>query len=60
MAKAEKGRTGKTSDRKSAKKETRAPQQIDQGGGDEESRFRPRLRDTYQEKVIPALMKEVG
>jgi len=60
MAKAEKGRTGKTSDRKSAKKETRAPQQIDQGGGDEESRFRPRLRDTYQEKVIPALMKEFG
>lgn len=58
MAKAEKGRTGKTSDRKSAKKETRAPQQLDQGGGDEESKFRPRLRDAYHEKVVPALMKE--
>jgi len=60
MAKAEKGRTSKTSDRKSAKKEVKAPQQLDQAGGDEESRFRPRLRDTYREKVVPALMKEFG
>lgn len=58
MAKVEKSRTGKTSDRKSAKKEVKAPQQLDQGG--DESRFRPRLRDTYREKVVPALMKEFG
>ncbi|OQW65046.1 MAG: 50S ribosomal protein L5 [Nitrospira sp. ST-bin4] len=28
--------------------------------GSEESKFRPRLRDTYQQKVVPALMKEFG
>jgi len=60
MAKAEKGRTSKPSERKSSKKETKPPQQLDHGGGNEESRFRPRLRDTYREKVVPALMKEFG
>jgi len=58
MAKAEKGRTNKPAERKSSKKETPAPQQLDQGG--DESKFRPRLRDTYQQKVVPALMKEFG
>ena len=56
MAKVEKGR-GKTSERKTAKKET-APQQLDQGS--EESKFKPRLREMYQQKVVPALMKEFG
>ncbi|MEK6585143.1 MAG: 50S ribosomal protein L5, partial [Nitrospirota bacterium] len=31
---------------------------MDQGG--EESKFRPRLRDIYDQKVVPALMKEFG
>ena len=58
MAKVEKGKTGKPTERKSSKKESPAPQQLDQGS--EESRFRPRLIDTYQQKVLPALMKEFG
>ncbi len=45
MAKVEKGRSGKPSERKPAKKET-APQQLDQGS--EESKFQPRLREMYQ------------
>ena len=28
--------------------------------GSEESKFRPRLRDVYEQQVIPALMKEFG
>jgi len=56
MAKAEKGKVGKSSDKKSIKKTTAEPQQLDQGG--DESKFRPRLRDTYEQKVVPALMKE--
>jgi len=58
MAKAEKSQTGKSSGRKAPKKEIQAPSQLDQGG--EESRFSPRLRDTYREKVVPALIKEFG
>lgn len=58
MAKAEKGRAGKSTDRKPSKKETPAPQELDHGS--EESRFQPRLRDTYKQKVVPALMKEFG
>ena len=58
MAKAEKSQTGKSSGRKATKKESQAPAQLDQGG--EESRFSPRLRDTYREKVVPALIKEFG
>lgn len=57
MAKEPKNRPSKTSERKSAKKES-SPQQLDQGS--EESKFRPRLRDIYEQKVIPALMKEFG
>ena len=56
MAKVEKGRAGKSSERKSSKKETSTPQPLDQGG--DESKFRPRLRDVYEQKVVPALMKE--
>jgi large subunit ribosomal protein L5 len=58
MAKVEKPRTGKAPERKSSKKEGPAPQQLDQGS--EESKFRPRLRDVYQQQVVPALMKEFG
>jgi large subunit ribosomal protein L5 len=63
MAKVEKGQGGKPTERKpterkSAKKEAPAAQQLDQGS--EESKFRPRLRDMYQQKVVPALMKEFG
>jgi large subunit ribosomal protein L5 len=57
MAKVEKGSGRKPSERKTAKKDT-APQQLDEGS--EESKFKPRLRDMYQEKVVPALMKEFG
>jgi len=42
-----------------AKKEGgKAPQAFDDGS--EESKFQPRLRDSYREKVVPALMKEFG
>ncbi|GKS65107.1 hypothetical protein YTPLAS72_24110 [Nitrospira sp.] len=57
MAKEPKSRSSKPSGRKSANKETSAPQ-LDQGS--EESKFRPRLRDTYEQQVVPALMKEFG
>ena len=58
MAKVEKGRTGKTTERKTSKKESPAAQQLDQES--EESKYKPRLRDMYQQKVVPALMKEFG
>jgi large subunit ribosomal protein L5 len=60
MAKVEKGRTGKPSEKKSSKKdaEAAAPKALDDNS--HESSFKPRLRDAYQEKVIPALMKEFG
>ena len=56
MAKEPKNRSNKPSERKSPKKES-APQ-LDQGS--EESKFRPRLRDMYEQQVIPVLMKEFG
>lgn len=56
MAKEPKSKTtSKPTDRKTSKKE--APQ-LDQGSA--ESKFRPRLRDVYEQKVVPALMKEFG
>ena len=58
MSKIEKGRTGKPSERKPTKKESPAPQKLDQGSGD--SKSWPRLRDMYQQQVVPALMKEFG
>ncbi len=57
MAKEPKKQSSKSSERKSTKKET-SPPQLDQGS--EESKFRPRLRDMYEQQVIPALMKEFG
>ncbi|MDH5739238.1 MAG: 50S ribosomal protein L5 [Nitrospira sp.] len=57
MAKEPKNQSSKSSERKSTKK-VASPQQLDQGS--EESKFRPRLRDRYEQQVIPALMKEFG
>ena len=56
MTKEVKSRSSKPSERKSSKKESVAP--LDQGS--EESKFRPRLRDKYEQQVVPALMKEFG
>jgi large subunit ribosomal protein L5 len=50
---------GKPAAGRQAKKEGgKAPQAFDDGS--EESKFQPRLRDSYREKVVPALMKEFG
>ena len=43
---------------KPGKKEGKAPQAFDDGS--EESKFKPRLRDAYRDRVVPALMKEFG
>ena len=60
MAKVESGKGSKTSERKPPKKKegSSAPQAMDQGS--EESKFKPRMRETYLQKVVPALMKEFG
>lgn len=59
MAKVEKGKGSKGSGSKaSAKKEVAAPE-VSQGSGNE-SQFSPRLRETYRDQVVPALMKEFG
>jgi len=58
MTKEPKNKSSKPSERKSSKKESVTPAPLDQGG--EESKFRPRLRDIYDQKVVPALMKEFG
>lgn len=59
MAKVEKGKSGKPGERRASKKEgAKAPQAKDEAS--EESKFSPRLRDAYREKVVPALMKEFG
>jgi large subunit ribosomal protein L5 len=60
MAKVESGKGSKTSERRPPKKKegSPAPQAMDEGS--EESKFNPRLRETYLQKVVPALMKEFG
>ena len=59
MAKVEKGKGGKgSSPRSSAKKEAAAPE-VSQDSGTEHQ-FAPRLRETYRDQVVPALMKEFG
>lgn len=60
MAKVESGKSGKASERRSPKKKegTPAPQAKDEGS--EESKFNPRMREAYLQKVVPALMKEFG
>jgi large subunit ribosomal protein L5 len=58
MAKVESGKGGKTSERRPPKKKegAAAPQALDEGS--DESKFKPRLREAYVQKVVPALMKE--
>ena len=46
------------SGRAAKKDSSKAPQVLDDGS--EESKFQPRLRDTYRDRVVPALMKEFG
>ena len=60
MAKVESGKSGKASERGSPKKKegASAPQPKDEGS--EESKFNPRMREAYVQKVVPALMKEFG
>jgi large subunit ribosomal protein L5 len=60
MAKVESGKGGKTPERRPPKKKegASAPQAKDEGS--EESKFNPRMRVTYLQKVVPALMKEFG
>ncbi len=60
MAKVESGKGSKTSEKRPPKKKegSAAPQVMDEGS--EESKFNPRMRETYLQKVVPALMKEFG
>ena len=60
MAKVESGKGGKTSERRPPKKKegSSAPQAMDEGS--EESKFKPRMRESYLQNVVPALMKEFG
>jgi large subunit ribosomal protein L5 len=60
MAKVESGKGGKTSDRRPPKKKEgmSAPKAMDEDS--EESKFNPRMREAYVQKVVPALMKEFG
>jgi large subunit ribosomal protein L5 len=60
MAKVESGKSGKASERRSPKKKEGAPAPQAKDEGSEESKFNPRMRDTYLQKVVPALMKEFG
>lgn len=53
-----KGKGGKPAGRPSKKDGAKASQVLDDGS--EESKFQPRLRDAYRERVVPALMKEFG
>jgi large subunit ribosomal protein L5 len=60
MAKVESGKGSKTSEKRPPKKKegSAAPQVMDEGS--EESKFNPRMREAYLQKVVPALMKEFG
>ena len=60
MAKVESGKGSKVSERRLPKKKegSSVPQVMDEGS--EESKFNPRMRETYVQKVVPALMKEFG
>ena len=60
MAKIESGKGSKTAARRPPKKKegSSAPRAMDEGS--EESKFNPRMRETYLQKIVPALMKEFG
>jgi large subunit ribosomal protein L5 len=49
---------GKPAGKPGKKEAAKAPQMLDDGS--EESKFQPRLRDAYRDRVVPALMKEFG
>lgn len=60
MAKVEKGKGGKAPDRKGGgKKEAVAPAPVTEESVSE-SKFVPRLREVYRDRVVPSLMKEFG
>lgn len=60
MAKVEKGKGGKAPDRKGGgKKESASPAPVVEESASE-SKFVPRLRDVYRDRVLPSLMKEFG
>ena len=59
MAKVEKGKGGKAATPKSSTKKEAVVPEISQDSGNEHQ-FAPRLRETYREQVVPALMKEFG
>ena len=60
MAKVESAKGSNASEKRPPKKKeaSAAPQAKDEGS--EESKFNPRMRETYLQKVVPALMKEFG
>ncbi|MGQ0810703.1 MAG: 50S ribosomal protein L5 [Nitrospiraceae bacterium] len=58
MAKVNKGRSGKPTERKPSAKKESAPKESAPAESTIESHVRPRLRDTYRDQVVPALMKE--
>ena len=60
MAKVESGKGSKTPERRPPKKKegASAPKVMDDAN--EESKFNPRMREAYLQKVVPALMKEFG
>ena len=60
MAKTESGKSSKTSERRSPKKKEGSPALQAKDEGSEESKFNPRMREAYLQKVVPALMKEFG
>ena len=53
-----KAKGGKPAGKPGKKEGGKPPQQLDDGS--EESKFQPRLRDAYRDRVVPALMKEFG
>jgi large subunit ribosomal protein L5 len=65
MAKTEKPSAGKASDKKT-KKESAAqakepkPEGAAQAKGQDEPKVTPRLKETYRNQIVPALMKEFG
>ena len=65
MAKTEKPSAGKASDKKT-KKESAAqakepkPAGAAQAKGQDEPKVTPRLKETYRNQIVPALMKEFG
>ena len=60
MPKTESGKSSKTSERRSPKKKEGSPALQAKDEGSEESKFNPRMREAYLQKVVPALMKEFG